>query len=412
MTKRQNQADTAALQALQVERSLAKRTRKAHLVLLVLCGALVLSLGVALCFMPHKDYSPTEKRTLAAPPELSAQSLLEGDFMRDVSDFCADQFPLRSYFVTLKARIELLLGKGQNNGVLQGKQGQLFTLPELTDQTKQSLEQNVRSLQHLSQTLAEQGICLSVAIVPRAVDVNTHLLPDNFDADSLDLVWDWLRTAAGDTPMLLLQQTLREQAAKGQPVWYKTDHHFTSLGAYYTYVALADVLGYEPYPLTDFEIITVCEDFYGTAYAASGMHWTQGDSITLFRYEGDDRLQTRVIEGGQTLKTLQGLYDTQALTTQDQYEIFLGGTHTRIEVSDPDGAELPTLVLLKDSFAQSVAPFLARHYRLILLDPRTYKSAEASLPEAVLKEAPDSVLFLCGIDTLCEPGSLKSFSLH
>ena len=412
MAKRQHQADEAALHYLEVERTLAPRSKRAHRTLLVLCGLLVGVLGLALCFLPHADYSPTEKRELAAPPELSVQSLLEGGFMHDVSDFCADQFPLRASFVKLKARLELLLGKGQNNGVLRGKQGQLFTLPDLTEQTRQNIKQNVRSMKQLGQTLEANDIPFTVAIVPRAIDVNVHLLPDAFDRSCVESVWDWLQEGESAPPMLLLTDALRTQAERGQAVWYKTDHHWTTLGAYYAYAALGESLGYTPYPLTDFKQTTVCDDFYGTAFAASGMHWTEPDSITLFRFEGDDRYQTTVVEGGEPAATLQGLYDTEALSTQDQYEVFLGGTHTRIEVSNPSGPDLPTLVLLKDSFAQSLAPFLARHYHLILIDPRTYKSATASLTDAVLQESPDKVLLLCGIQTLCEVGSLKSLSFR
>jgi hypothetical protein len=137
----------------------------------------------------------------------------------------------------------------------------------------------------------------------------------------------------------------------------------------------------------------------------------KGESITLLRYEGDETFTTEIIEGGKTVRTLSGFYDFDALDTHDEYNVFLGGTNTLIRVTDPTRENAPTLLLLKDSFSQSIAPFLARHFDLLLVDPRTYDiRSSGSLLSLAEQENADHVLLLYGIDTLYDSYSLKNLT--
>ena len=410
MKPKQHEADVTAEKYLSVERSITHRTRASHAVLIVACAVLVVGLGLGLCLGEHESFSPEENRVLATAPTLSADALLDGSWSRSLSDFCADQFPLRSSFVAAKAASELALGKQQNNGVLFGRDGYLIARLEYTDEQRDDLAINLRAVRTFSERLSEHGIPFTLAVVPRSIDVNTAKLPSLYDPSHAYSVWSWLdenceREAL--TP-LDLREPLCAAAESGEDVWYRTDHHWTALGAYYAYAALGDSLGYEPYPLTDFEAQTVCNDFYGTTYASSGMHWTDGEPLVLMRFEGDERYVTDIVSADGT-RTLQGLYDMSALETHDEYNVFLGGTNAYIRVSDPSHPELPSLVLLKDSFSQSLAPYLARHFNLVLIDPRTFMAeSDGSLLSTVCGCEPDQVLLLCGIATLCEPSSQRN----
>jgi hypothetical protein len=238
------------------------------------------------------------------------------------------------------------------------------------------------------------------------VDVNREQLPSHYDPSDADAVWTVWQKNAQDMQPVSLVESLRTAALSGEQVWYKTDHHWTAEGAYHAYAALGEVLGYEPYPQSDFFAQAVTDAFYGTTYATAGLRDTAPDTITLMRYEGD--VQCRTIIHGAKERVLDGLYDMDAATSDDPYNVFLGGTNAHVTV-EPATTGLPTLLIVKDSYAQSLAPFLSRHFRLILIDPRSFKpDAATTLWSIVEQEKPDAMLILCGIDTLCSDLNLRS----
>ena len=409
MTKKQHPADQLTEQYRALEHNKASRAKASHIALLLTCTSILVGFGAVLCLGPKESFSPTENRTLTTKPTVSLEALTDGTLTRSLSDFCADQFPARSSFVSAKAATELLLGRQQNNDVLIGSDGYLIKRQEYTEENRQTMEQNLVYAARFAKAMDEQNIPLAMAVIPRSVDVNTQHLPALYDTSASDAAWSWLKDACEANSLTVqdLTEPLKSAAQADERVWFKTDHHWTVRGAYHAYVALADTLGYVPYPYTDFTEQTVTESFLGTTYSSSGMYWTDGEHLTLARYEGDEQLVTEIIEGGRVTKTIEGLYDLDAVRTHDEYNVFLGGTNTHIRVTDSTDQEKPTLILLKDSFAQSLAPYLARHYQLVLLDPRTYKTANGSIAELIASYQPDRVLLLYGIDTLCDSTSLK-----
>jgi hypothetical protein len=409
MANKQHPADKQIEEYLSIEHAKAHQTKGAHIALLIICAALLLVMGLSICLLPQREFSTEENRALTTAPTFSFDALLDGSLTADIADFCADQFPLRSLFISAKARIELLLGKQENNDVMLGSDGYLIARQEYTEDQKQILAQNINAIARFEQAMEQHDIPFTFAVVPRSVDVNTAKLPATYDTTNAAAAWDWLNRT--DAEFYDLTDPLQTAASRGEAVWYKTDHHWTMLGAYYAYVALADVLGYEPFALEDFSAEIVCDDFYGTTHGSSGMRWVKSESITLLRYQDDEKFITEIIEGGKTARTLTGFYDLDALDTHDEYNVFLGGTNTLIRVTDPTRENAPTLLLLKDSFSQSIAPFLARHFDLLLVDPRTYDiRSSGSLLSLAEQENADHVLLLYGIDTLYDSYSLKNLT--
>lgn len=409
MANKQHRADREAEQYMAIEARLSTRKRPAHILLISLCASLIVTLGLLLCLLPQKEFSPEENRTLSTVPALSLDVLLDGTWTADIADFCADQFPLRSWFVRAKAGIELLLGKQENNGVLLGKGGYLISRQEYTSDDQAVLESNLDAISRFSQALAQADIPFTFAVVPRSIDVNVNRLPALYDPCAAYAVQDWITTGADSQALSILNLTeeLRSAALRGEAVWYKTDHHWTTLGAYYAYIALGKTLGYTPLERSTFVEEIVCDNFLGTTYTSSGMNWISGEPITLFRFENDNRLKTEILQNGQVSLSLDGLYDFSALQTHDEYNVFLGGTNTVIRVTDPTRENAPMLVLLKDSFSQSLAPFLARHYDLLLIDPRTYSTKNEAILSVIEQQNADAVLLLYGIDTLMDSYSLR-----
>lgn len=381
-------------------------------VLPIVCSTFLAVFGMGLLLSPPKDYSAEENRLLTTAPALTAPALADGSYTAALGKYFSDQFPLRSRWVRLKATCERVLGGGESNGVLVGKNGYLIPRGEGTEAQYAALERNLQALATLESKLqhhAQGALSLRCAVVPRSVDVNRVHLPSGYAAVDTDAVWRYLAAGA---PMAMcdLRTPLQRAAEEGAAVWYKTDHHWTSEGAYCAYVALGQTLGYTPYARDTFRLQTVSTDFLGTTYSRAGLLADECDAVTLWRYADDEAYTVRIQASDGTCRTQSGFYDLAALQTKDQYRVFLGGTNACVYVEPPQGETLPTLLLLKDSYAQSLAPFLARHFRLILIDPRSYRAADPqnTLSALIAREQPQAVLLLCGIETLCGEMDLRT----
>ena len=386
--RKEDPADVAAGKWLDEQRTLSGERRFSDRLLIITLSAIIVIFGVLIFLLPRAEFSEEENRPLADFPEFSIDALISGEFTEGIADFYSDRFPLRNLFVGIKAAAEKLMLKGENNGVIAGEDGYIIERLEYSDADYETLTANLKAIEIFRKYAAEQGYDVTAALAPRAVDVMTSKLPPLYGQERNEAVW---ATAAELAPSALtFTEMLRERADFGEQVWYRTDHHYTTLGAYYIYFALGESLGYTPYPLEFFDIETASEDFLGTTYSASGMKWVKSEKIELFRYENDEKYSVRW-DGGE----LSGFYDRSYLDKKDKYSVFLGGNHALTSVKGE--GEKPTLLLLKDSFSHALTPFLALHFDIELVDLRLYSKSAAKLLEEI---KPDEILIYYGIDTL------------
>ena len=385
---KENPADIEAGRWLSEQKELSGRRRLSDRLLLISVSLLLIIFGVAIFLLPSEDFSEDENRMLADFPEFSLETLVSGEFTEGIADFYSDRFPLRNLFVGLKATAERLMGKGENNGIIEGDDGYIIERFDYSDADYETLTANLTAIEIFKKYASDKGCDVTVALAPRAVDVMTSKLPPLYGSERDEAAW---ATAAGICPdALTFTELLRSRADGGEQVWYKTDHHYTTLGAYYVYCALGESLGYEPYPIDFFTVEVSSEDFLGTTYSSSGMKWTKSEKIELFRYPGDGEYSVSW-SGGE----LSGFYDESYLDKKDKYSVFLGGNHALTSVKG--SGEKPTLLLIKDSYSHALTPFLALHFDVELVDLRLYSSSAAKLIDEM---APDKILVYYGLDTL------------
>lgn len=353
----------------------------------VLSAVLILSIGAGVWLLPSHDFSEEENRALAtiSPPTLS--ELTDGSFSASVSDYFRDRIPLRNQFIRLKACSELMLLKGENNGVIFCRDGYLLDRGEYGAFDK--AQKNISELSHLAMLLKSNGIPTSIAYVPRGIDVMTDKLPPLYRGNEGE-IFDIVPTGAQYTDLLT---PLRSAAKVGEYVWFKTDHHWTVHGAYIAYAELSKSLGYTPYEKEYFNIQEMSDKFLGSIYSRAGCVAASPDKLELYRYEGDgDYLLT--VDGNQERI---GLYFLEYLEKKDKYAVFLGGNYADLSIKKQTDEARPRLLIIKDSYANSLVPFLALHFDIELIDPRYY-SNNGELSEK-LKNA-DMALIIQGIDTV------------
>lgn len=353
--------------------------------------AVLLLLGtLGLCVFPTPRFSAEENRYLADFPFLSASDLLSGRYCADIDKYAAERLPLRRELRAARALCLLAEGNCEIGGVLLCRDGSLARRQSVN---QRAFEQNLSAIEKISAKANASNTPITVAIAPRRIDARTEVLPRIYDPSENRAVWQHLCTRL---PCAITFSDLTEDDR-----WYRTDHHWTTEGAYAAYCALSQSLGYTPFARDTFDPQTVSKSFYGTSHSAAGIPFVAPDKIELWRYE-DDTSFSLLADRKQT--PFGGFYDFDRLATKDGYGVFLGGNYGRLEITAND--DRPTLLVIKDSFANAMLPFLARHYNIVAFDPR-YTNDDP------FKEASryDAVLLLCGMQTLCESAFLRSFAV-
>jgi len=360
-------------------------------VLLVIPTVLMLSL-------PTEDFSPTENRMLASMPSFSLESLVDGSYFGGLGKYYADRFPLRTALLKIKSSCELLSGKRQNGNVFFGKE--LYQIKRLEVSDTEALTKNKQAAENIAAHLSKTGKPVATLYAPRAIDVLGSKLPTGYPRQAADAPWKILSPSP-------LNAILSDKAARGETVWYRTDHHWTTLGSYYAYEYLGESLGYIPLPQNAFRKETVKEDFFGTSASASLFPIQKADSIFRYRFEGDGDF---VITDLSTGETHEGFYYDEKLSTADAYASFLGGNFAHLRITKSGESPRPLLLVIKDSYANCLVPFLARHFDLELVDTRYIRGASYEmLDEITQKEEYAGALLLWNAETLCSDAGLFPF---
>ena len=364
-----------------------KRSIVTTTVFLVLLGGI----SVINLFTPDRSFSENENRVLASFPEFSFQNLASGAFTKGFEDYITDQFVARDQFVTIKTAADLAAGKKDNGKVYFGKDGYLF---QKTDKWPEAqLTRNISAVQMFSSKLLEKGCTASVQIlpVPSAGEILKDKLPDFLTLPDEGEVFDALSDALGTGSVIDIRSAFLA-AKDSEQLYYRSDHHWTTDGAYTAYVSFCENRGLIPYSKEQFSVETVSDSFLGTSYSKSLLPMTPD---IMKRYVPNFTFSVSV-SFNDDAGPYSSLYFDEALKTKDKYVYYVNGNHglTSISTSVKNGK---TLVLLKDSFANSMLPFLCLHYETIYMLDLRY-TAENVAQFAADKQA-DDILFLYGIDT-------------
>ena len=363
--------------------------RVAEVVFVSFCAVFVLFFGVAIFAKPQRYFSEQENRRLSVFPRVSVSSILNGDFSEGLGNFFTDQFPLRAKLTDIKARSELLAGRGENNGVVFGSDGYTAIKPEYD--SLELYRKNISYIEDFCAKYNEKGIETTVFFAPRGIDVLTRYIA----RPAGDRVWEIAESESFD--IINANAELCKAVWRGEYVWNKTDHHFTALGAYISYLKLCGELGIEPIKKEDLKREILSEEFFGTVYSRAGLEDAESDELFIYRWSGDGEI--KVING----KSISGLYCLEKLEQKDKYEVFLGGNYGHISICG-EGEERPTVMVIKDSFANSVMPYLARDIDMEVYDLRYFSG---SITDEIERVRPDRIVIFCGIDTVATDGSFR-----
>ena len=335
--------------------------------------------------LPDREFSEQENRSLQQRPPFSFDELFSGQYTKDFEAYTTDQFTLRDEWITLKAASELALGKRQNNGMFLCDGGTIIEPYEAPEDGK--LEANMEALNKL---VANTDADVYFALIPGKSDIWAHMLPQNAPRDSEKAAIDYCYSLS-DAVNVDIYSAL--EAHSSEYVYYRTDHHWTTLGAYYGFSALAESMGLDCPDISEYGgRETVSEEFYGTSWSSSGFSWVEPDSMEIFVTEPEGLEITNYPQGS----PVEGqLYDWSRLEVKDKYSFFYGGNTPLLEI-ETGVEDAPSLLILRDSYMDSLSPFLLASYsRIHILDLRYYR---ASLSDYIAQNGFDDVLVCYSID--------------
>lgn len=355
-------------------------------------AVLVLVLDLIFILLPDKELSETENRTLQQFPKLNFTTLTNGKFESRFDSYVADQFPARDAWVRLKSSVDRFAGKTENRGIYLGKDG--YLIQDLVLPTDEVYEEKMAGIRTFASSHSDLKI--TALIAPTALSVLKDHLPANAPAADEDAFMDRLKddfTAAG-VLFVDTRDALKEAAKEGQ-VYYRTDHHWTTLGAYTAYEVLGEALML-PGIHTEYNRRLVTDSFSGTLTASSGFRSGETDQIEVFLPEPEPVYSVYYVEEGVRSASF---YESKNLEVRDKYTIFFDGNHPEIKIETSRDSK-DVLLVLKDSYANCFVPFLAGDYnKIIMIDPRYYKG---DLDGLIAAEKVTDVLYLYNVATFSE----------
>ena len=357
-------------------------------------AVVIIVADLCLIFMHGKTFSDNENRMLQLFPEVTKQSVFSGRLMTQAENFVADQFFLRDKWIGAKLDMDKLIGKKESNDVYLGKEGLL--IEKAVTPNYEEMDKNLEAINNFA---SAYNLNMVMSVVPNAVCIREDLLPSG--APSRDQRDDlaYIKSKLGDSITFVdVSETLT--AHKTEYIYYKSDHHWTSLGAKYAFDELAPSLGITQ-PVPGYQIMKVTEDFSGTMASNSGA-FNVKDDIDIYVPETAEDFEY-VVEYGDIQQKSATIYNSDALSSKNKYEVFMGGNYSYVSIKTTAQSE-KNLLLFKDSYANTFIQFLLPYYRnIVIIDPRYYSDDCRKLLDE--REITD-VLFLYNMNTFVLDNSL------
>lgn len=336
-----------------------KKTLPPFAPLALLFCLLLVTMPLLFLVLPKQEYSEEERRVLHAAPVFSMDNWSD-----DTEGYLSDHLPFRKILTGIHAKARNSLGLCILSDVWRLPSGRLVEAPLVRND-----ERMLANVQKMADFAAQEGLPFFLLPVPAAGSMSKEMPFFPYpDAALLTL----LSKQEGGT-VLDVSEALREE---NTAFYYATDPHWNGQGVYRAYRQIAPALGFVPLEESAFSV-TESSGFYGTCYTRAALWELPADTLTLW----DSGARVQVTLDG--MQAQNSLFYPEHLSGGDQYPVFLDGNHGLTQIENIDAPDAPNLLILKDSFANSLVPLLVPHYHIItLVDLRAYRGEVSALVEA------------------------------
>lgn len=362
----------------------------------------VLLIGVfTIASMIKKDtgFSETENRVLTARPEFSAESLFDGTYTTTYQEYVRDQFPLRNTFVALRNYCEAFIGKQEINNVLIAKDDYYIESHKRENYESEIADTNLLALKSFCNRYEEKlgSSHVSAMIAPTAQSVLTNKFKTGMYAYNQNEYLTGISDAVGKEVFIDTYNVLKNHNEEN--IYYKTDHHWTTYGAYLAYEKWASQKQIEVYGMKDIDVQEVTKEFFGTVNSKLNMKMK---ADTILQYTVKNVLFT--VNYNMGANVTDTFFFQDFLKGKDKYGYFFGGNPGLVEISSTN-INPRRLLIIKDSYANCIAPVYAANFgKTYVVDLRFFNmSIDAFIEENQITD----ILVLYNVDSFATDKYVK-----
>ncbi len=382
-----------------IKKSNGKKLDPVNLIVCILFFGMLVILPLITVIMPKESFSDMENKSLQSMPKFSTKSLFDGSYTDKLETYISDHFAGRVSWISLKSQFEYALGKREQKGIYILKDRFIEKIDE-PDYT--SVDKNLAAVNKFA---SENDVPVYMMIVPTSAEFYKNEMPSfepNLDQrEFINYVYKGLDSSISTIDVY---QTM--QSNSNQYIYYRTDHHWTSLGAYIAYNAAGKKMGYTPADYSEFDIEHASTEFKGTFYSKALYNGIEDDVIDIYHPTSGENVTAVEVTSdyGVDPAVYDSMYFRNYLDVKDKYSTFLGTNQpiVTIKTNNPDGRKL---LIIKDSYAHCYAPFLTQNYsEITLLDLRYIQISYKSVIDV---NEYDQVLFLYNASSFSTDTNLR-----
>lgn len=352
---------------------------------------------------PKQTFSQEENRMLSTIPKFSFASFVNGNYLNGVNDYINDHFAFRNVYLKINSWWEInVMGKKENNSVYVGKDGYLFEKFQYGEEEIKNANKNITVISDFAQKMNNSNIPTFFVLIPNSIYVNKDKLPDFVEAPNQEEIINNIYKSVKNTTNVNVTTAL-ELGNKITPLYFKTDHHMNSNGAYVVYNEFCKYANVQAVPIQDFNKVTVTNDFLGTFDSKAQIANQVPDEIFVYKNETNTNLNEAIYDK----ETTNSIFNEKYLEGKDKYSYFLNGNNSKAIIKTKVKNN-KKLLIIKDSYAHIMSQFLCENYsELHFLDPRY---TNFNYEEYVKKEKITDVLFLYNVSTFVNDTNLSRIS--
>lgn len=365
----------------------------------IVFAGLVVLVCLANLVVRDKKFSDRENRVLTQKPKFTTEGIVSGQYTRQYVKYKEDQFAFRNLLRGADTNLDLMLGRRQSGGVFKGKDK--YLLKEIAQIDNKKVEKNLAAIKELQGQYPDVSVYM--ALIPDAANVLSQKLPANaVTEDQTEQLAQIQGMIENDVTWIDAQKVLKKN--KKKDIYYRTDSHWTTLGAWYVSQELNSVMGVDTSKAPQLKPYAVSGSFNGDLASASGYETGYREPIYAYMTEKAGESTEVVVHYKKEGVKTATLYDSTMLDEKDQYKVFMGGDYGMIDIrTTADTTD--RLLVVKDSYANCMIPFLVPYYReIIVVDPAYY---EGNIKKILKENKIASVLFLYDCNTFVQDDKIS-----
>ncbi len=236
--------------------------------------------------------------------------------------------------------------------------------------------------------------------MPNSIYINEEKLPNNVEVyNQKNIIEKLYSKLNNDVNSINVADILKQN--KDNYLYFKTDHHMTSNGAYLVYAMFNNSKGIEVNKLSQYNMKIVSKDFLGTFDSKAQVLNQQKDKIIIYENENNTNIEEVIYDN----ETTNSIYNEEYLNKKDKYSFFLNGNNSKVVVKT-NVKNGKRLLVIKDSYAHIMAQFLCNDYEQIhFIDPRYYN---LPLSEYAKNNEITETLFLYNVDNILKDVGIRN----